>query len=524
MRSPRKDIEDIERFEEIVEIVFRQGFGFALDRMDLENHVPLAKKVSRHKKQPGPERLRETFEQLGTTFIKFGQILAQRPDIVPERYTEELEKLEDDVPSFDSKKAMEIIKGEVGRDRFDYIQEKPIAAASIAQVHRARLSSGEEVVVKIRRPGIKETVEKDLEILEFLAKRAESKVNKLNEIKAHKLVEEFSSWTRNELDLKKEARNADILRKNLEDEEGVKIPEVYQELTTERVLVMEYIDGIKCDQPEKMRQIDADREEIAKTASRAGLKQVIRDGFFHADPHPSNFLLQQDGTLVYLDFGMMGRFSPEMQDKMGLLLLHAVNENIDAAVDTVEEIATVEEDADREGLKKDIEEKLLMVRNSTLEEYSISRELLDITVRAADRGYHMPTSFAIVGKSLVTVEGIGLTIYPDFRIGDEYREIAEKILLEKNDPEKIIQSAVIDLIENKQFFERPVSSLKKLLEPHREVIREGHRKKHLNILAASLFISSAIIISQSLGNISLAIIGLSQLLVAILILAKIAVE
>jgi len=516
MKDIRRDIEDLERFEEIVKVLSSDGFSFLLSKINILDRTG----ITSSRKIPGPERLRETLERLGPTFIKFGQILAQRPDILPKRYTEELQKLEDDVPEFDSEIAMQIIKEEIDIDAFEYVQEKPIAAASIAQVHRARLKTGEDVVIKVRRPGIGEKIREDLDILEFMAKKAEKEVSKLRELKAHNMVEEFASWTRDELNLRKEAKNAQRLKKNLSDEEKVKVPEVFLDHTTEKVLVMEYVDGVKCNNKEQLREMDIESEDIARTAIRSGLKQVIRDGFFHADPHPSNFLIQEEGKLVYLDFGMMGRFSKSMQENLGLLFLHAANEDVDAATEIVKKMAVVEEDADLEGLKKDIEKKLVLVKDSSLEDHSISRELLDITIKAAERGVHMPVSFAIVGKSIVTMEGIGLTIYPQFQITEEYEDIAKQIILEKNNPSQLAQNFIIDLIENKELVSRPFTQLQKLANQHRQTLEKHQRVKTTQTLAAGLFISSALIIIETLPNTILTAIGLGQLIIATILLIE----
>lgn len=521
MRNPKQELEDFERFEEVIEIFFKQGFSAFLDRLDLTHHLPIMEKIREpREKIPRAERVRETFEQLGPTFIKFGQIMAQRPDIIPRRYTEELQKLEDDVPAFNSDTAMNIVREEIDIEQFEYIQEKPIAAASIAQVHRARLKSGEEVVIKVRRPDIKQKMEKDLDILDFLAKKAEKEVSKLRELKAHNMVEEFASWTRDELNLRKEAKNAQRLKKNLSDEEKVKVPEVYLEHTTEKVLVMEYVDGVKCNDKEQLQKMNIESEDIARTAIRAGLKQVVRDGFFHADPHPSNFLIQEDGKLVYLDFGMMGKFSKNMQENLGLLFLHAANEDVEAATEIVKKMAVIEDDADLEGLKKDIEEKLMLVKDSSLEEHSISKELLDITIKAAERGVHMPVSFAIVGKSLVTMEGIGLTIYPQFQVTEEYEEIAKQIILEKNNPSQLAQNFLIDLIENKELVSRPFTQLQKLVTQNKQTLEKHQRVQTTQTLAAGLFISSALILIETLPNTLLATIGLGQLIIGTILLIK----
>jgi len=217
---------------------------------------------------------------------------------------------------------------------------------------------------------------------------------------------------------------------------------------------------------------------------------------------------------------MMGKFSKEMREKLGLLFLHAANEDVEAAVDIVTDIATLEDNADIEGLKKDIEKKLLMARNSTLQEHSISKELFDITVKAAERGVHMPTSFAIVGKSLVTMEGIGLAIYPQFQVTEEYKKIIKEILLDSNQPKDVMENLLIDVVAHKEMISRPLTQIQKLLSEHKEAVKEKHRQKHLQTLIAGLLISSSIILSQSLSSQLLTFIGIGQLIIAALFLIK----
>lgn len=467
----RREVDDLKRFEEIIGILAREGFGYFLGKAGLKTHLPLNKRLQAEVEEvPPPTRLRKTFEELGPTFIKFGQILAQRPDLLPQEYVTELEKLEDAVPAFSSETAVEIVEEEVGPvdQVFQRFDREPIAAASIAQVHRAVLENGDEVAVKIRRPGIKEQMEKDLHILQFLAKQAEKHIDRLETVGAERAVNEFASWTRDELDLEKEGRNAQILGENLSDEERVKIPDVYTDLTTEKVLVMEYVDGVKCSDEEALQDIDVDAEEIARTAVRAGLKQTIRDGFFHADPHPSNFLISDRGEIIYLDFGMMGKLTISTRRNLGLLLLHAANEEVDAAVDVVKRMATVEDDADIEGLKQDIQESILKTRNTTLEEESISMALFEIALKAAGRGVHMPPSLIILAKSMVTMEGIGLTIYPEFRMEEEFEEITERLLWEMNSPKKLAKTFMIDLVHNRGLLARMPSRVHQAMNDERD--------------------------------------------------------
>ncbi|MDY6769957.1 MAG: AarF/ABC1/UbiB kinase family protein [Candidatus Nanohaloarchaea archaeon] len=517
----QRQVEDVKRLEEILTVLSEEGFGFVLGRLKLGKHVPFRERVTPTEEVPPPERVRRTFEELGPTFIKFGQVLAQRPDIVPEEYITELEKLEDAVPAFPGEEARRIVEEELGPidETFAEFEDEPLAAASIAQVHRATLQDGEEVVVKVRRPGIKEQMEKDLDILQFMAREGEKHVARLKAMEAHSAVTEFARWTRNELDLRREARNAQILQSNLADEERVTVPDVYMDLTTEKVLVMEYVDGVKSNDAEALAELDIDAEEVARTAVRAGLKQTIRDGFFHADPHPSNFLISEDGQIIYLDFGMMGKLTASTRRDLGLLLLHAANEEVDAAVDVVKRMARLEEDADIEGLKEDIEESILLIRDSTLEEQSITRALFDIAVQASHRGVHMPSSLVILGKSMVTMEGIGLTIYPEFEMTEEFERITERLLFQMNSPKKLARTAMIDLLQNRDLLLRLPSQLQKLIDGvgggrSREVVQVESPLNTKSILAGALILSSSLLLLQSLPQRYMLAVGVLELLAA----------
>ena len=507
-----KEIEDVERFNEIVTVMAEQGLGVFLDEIDLTHKVPLTKKFSRDKVPP-PERLRETFERLGPTFIKFGQIMAERPDIVPQRYVEELEKLQDDVPGFESEKAKQIVEEEIGLDKFQNFEEEHLAAASIAQVHQATLENGEEVVVKIRRPDIKKQISQDLEILEFVAKRGVKRSSYLSDVQFLSAVKEFSRWTRQELNLKREARNGELLADNLSDEENVKIPEIHTELTTEKVLVMEYIDGVKSSDTEALERIGVDSEELAETVVRASLKEILRDGFFHADPHPSNFLIQEDGKMVMLDYGMMGKLTQDTRKDLSLLILHALREDVDKAFEDLKRIGHVQEDADLEPLKAELEDKILLIQNSSLEEVSFTRQFLDITIQASRHGVIMPQSLVLMGKSLVTMEGIGLSVCPDYEINEEFRSTIKDILKDDFKPEKIMEELSLDLVENRDLITELPSKINKMTETgDSEVNVEVEQSGENNTLMAGLVISSAFLMTQ--GQRSLIGIGVAELLFA----------
>lgn len=519
----KQDIADVERLEEIVKVLAENEASHLVKKLGLSEHLPLKHK---HKKEkPTPERLREILEELGPTFVKFGQIMAQRPDLIPEDYIRELEKLEDDVPGFPGEKAQEIVDEEIGLDTFDEFSDDPIAAASIAQVHEAWID-GEKVAVKVRRPGIKDQMTTDIDLMKYMASKGEKHSEKLRKMRIHKIVGEFADWTMDELDLTQEARNAETFKENLKDEDNVKVPEVFPENTTEKVLVIEFVEGTKCTNKSELDELDIDSEQVAKTAISAGLKQTIRDGFFHADPHPSNFLVKEDNTLVYLDFGMMGTISPKMRDSMGLLFMHAANEDIEGALNVITDLAYVEEDADIEGLKQDIEEKILILKNSTLEDHSITSSLLDITVKASEKGVHMPSSTVLVGKSLLTMEGIGLALYPDFQLTDEYESIAKKQLLKNNKPQDLMESLAIDLVQNKELISKAPSKISNTLDSinrkqRKEIIHEKASENRKAVIVAGLLISAGIFaFNSSLPASVMTLITVSEIVLAFFLMKE----
>jgi ubiquinone biosynthesis protein len=522
------EIEDVKRFDEIVRVLAEQELGIVLDRLDLKHRLPFAERfTSPRDKEPKPERLRETLERLGPTFVKFGQIMAQRPDIVPERYIEELEKLEDSVTGFPPEESRRIIEQEIGEidEVFSEFQDEPIAAASIAQVHRATLGSGDEVIVKVRRPGIEEDVGTDLEILEFLAKRAENHSQAFKDVRLLKLVEEFDKWINEEMNFEKEARNAEIIQGNMEDQEGVKIPDIYNEFTTRKVLVMERVDGIKCTEDEKLKELDIDISEVTRRGIRMGLNQVIRDGFFHADPHPSNFFIDDDGTIILIDFGMVGKLTKKTREKLGLLFLHIANEDVEAAVDVITDIGRVQDGADIEGFKEDVEESVLMLRNSKIKELSLTKSAFNLIVEAASKGIYLPTNLILTGKTLVTIEGILLTVNPDAQVTEDYKEEVERILKEQNSPEEMGKSFMIDLLQNKELVTKAPTKINDKLESTggagtTKVEVEDTSDHHEDILTAGLILAATFLLSQVLPSNSLKILGVLFLIAAAILFSK----
>ncbi len=522
-----KDINDIKRFDEIVHILADEELGIILDELDLKHRLPFSKRFSTRDKKPKPERLREAFEELGPTFVKLGQIMAQRPDIVPRRYIEELEALEDSVPPFDTEKAVEIIEEEIGLidEHFSEFDDEPMAAASIAQVYSARLVSGEEVVVKVRRPGIKEKVQRDLDIIEFLAKRGESMSEDLRNVQLVDLVKEFDKWINEEMDLNREGRNAQVIRENMSDNERVRIPKVYDEYTSERVLVMEKVSGVKCTETDKLEELHIDTAEITRLGIKMGLNQVIRDGFFHADPHPSNFFIDEDGNIILIDFGMVGKLTKSTREKLGILFLHIANEDIDSAFEVIKDLGHVAPDAEEEAFKQDIEEMILTLRNARVKDHSLTKTMFKMIVRASQRGVYLPTNLVLTGKTLVTIEGILLTINPEAQFTEDYKNQVEKILKEQNSPKQLAKTFMIDFYQNKETLTKAPSKISQLMEnagkqQQQPQQQAQYSEKHEEIVVTGLILSAVFLFSQTLPTDTLQLMGAGLLMVAVWLFAR----
>ena len=458
-------VDDLGRFREVVEILLKEEMGYLLERTGIVNHLSLGKRLkSRHQSRPGPVRVRETLEKLGTTYIKFGQMLANRPDLVPEEYVLELEKLEFDVKPFPWEDAREIVEEEVGLESFQEFEEEPLAAASIAQVHEARLESGEEVVVKVRRPGIVEEVESDLDILEFAAFEASRHVERARKLRVEKMVEEFASWTRDEMDLRKELENARLFEDSIPDGEDARVPEYHEELCTEKVLVMEKIDGTKLTDTEGLQESDLDVDSLAEKLLRIPVLQAVQNGVYHGDPHVSNFFIEDDGTVVYIDFGILGTLTTREQRLAGVMILNIMREDPEGAAQGYRDLCTEAEDADFEALVKLFDRKIMEIKREGLNSGAISRKLVEIAVTSSKHGYRPPHSVVMMGKDIATAEGIAVRIGTGADLNDTLENTVEKALKEKNDPKDLARDFAIDLSQNRELLTKLPSKLNEALE------------------------------------------------------------
>jgi ubiquinone biosynthesis protein len=375
----------------------------------------------------GPQRACRTLERLGPTFVKFGQFLSVRPDLVPAAYCTEFRKLQDDVPPFAYAKVREELACELGRDPgevFHEFEETPVAAASVAQVHRARLSSGEEVAVKIQRPKVRERMEEDILIMLFLAHMLERLAPSLRKNRLVMLVHEFSRWTARELDFRHEAQNALLSAHHLAGYPGVRIPRVFLPHCTERLLVMEFVHGrnILSADPATF-----DRRGVARRIADSMLKQIFVDGFFHGDPHAGNIFLLPTGEIAYVDFGIVGYLAPRMRDWAFEILYAMSRVDIPGVIDAVLELCDADEETvDIPAYRREMNEILVDLHIAKFARIPFTMLMQRFLNTSLEFGLAVPPDFVVMSKAITTLEGTCTSLDPDIRIADCLRPFVEQ--------------------------------------------------------------------------------------------------
>ncbi len=422
----QKRYKHFHRYREIAQTLTKHGFGFLIKQLGLKEFLKGRGTGGREEEHQlsTAERIRLVSEELGTTFIKLGQILSTRPDLIPKEITQELSKLQDQVPPISFIYIRKQIENELGdtlENLFKNVDPNPLAAASIGQVHRATLLDGRLVVVKVQRPDIEENIRIDLEILYDIARFVEKHTDWSQFFNFKEAVLEYEDILLNELDYLVEGQNIDVFLKNFEDVEEVRIPKVYWDFTTRRVLTMEYIEGIKLDNVQELSEKGVDTKKVAEVLSKAVFKQMLHDGFFHGDPHPGNILVLNNNSIALLDFGIVGMIDDEMKDQFGNLLIAQVNKNTEAVMRSFLIMGITPPDINRRELRQDIERMRYKYYDRPLDKIKLGDTMKEFMDLAYKYRILLPAEFTLMGKTFVILEGQITRLAPETSL----MEIAE---------------------------------------------------------------------------------------------------
>ncbi|MGL6278132.1 MAG: ABC1 kinase family protein [Gaiella sp.] len=425
----------ISRLSEIGKVATRHGFGYALDRRRRNDDTELADRG---------RRLREMFDELGPTFVKFGQLLSTRPDLVPPDVIAELRKLQDDVSPFPPADVERVVREELGltvEQAFLEFEMEPVAAASIGQVHRATLPNGVAVVVKVQRPDAPRQIDSDLRLMRSAAKLARERVRQLDFLDSEAVVDEFARSIRGELDYQQEARNAETFRRNFAGDDRVAVPKVWWRYTSGRLLTLERLDGIHVRDLALDTWSDEERRELAYRLTDVWMTMIFRHAFFHGDPHPANLLLLEDGRLGLVDFGLAGRLSDEDMNRLTRLFVDAATENVSALPRRLADLGVRYPPEREDELRARLEEiyyRYYGTRLSEIDPIEVIREAIDLIYSMHLR---LPTRFVILDKTIATLGGVTAEIYPAFNVFEVARPYAKTLVAERFSPRRLALQA-----------------------------------------------------------------------------------
>lgn len=434
-----------QRYRKIINVLIGHGFSFMINRLDLPG-IPLYSRLKKLETLPEeelislPKRIVQVLGELGPAFIKLGQLLSTRADLIPESYLKELSQLQDQVPPIPFEDVEALFHDEHGLpldEVFAFFSEEAIASASIGQVHRARLTTRQEVVVKVQRPGIERLISVDLEILHDVGGLIEKRTP-LGEIyRITEMVDELRASLLEELDFTLEGRNTEILRKNFLEDDRVYIPKIYWGYTTKRLLVMEYVQGHKLDNCRELAAAGFDPLTIARTLADAMIRQIYLDGFFHSDPHPGNLAVLPGNRVVFLDFGQVGRIDEELRDRIADLAISLVHHDVDGISAILLKIGNSRGHIDVRRMKLDIGRLERKYYGLSFKEISVGaavQELMDVAMRY---GIQVPPDFFMAAKAMITLEGVIRNLAPEMSLVEIAEPFAKRVVRHRLDPRRL---------------------------------------------------------------------------------------
>ncbi len=511
---------NLNRYRHILTVLFKYGFGDLIERMRIDQYIEIGlqmisrKRRERLDKLSRAERVRMALTELGPTYIKLGQILSTRPDLIPVDFVHELSKLQDDVPPFGYDEVVRIITAEMGgtpETIFAEFDAEPLGSASLGQVHPAVLAEGEKVVVKIQRPGIRKLIEVDLEIMLHLATLTERHIEEFALQRPVKIVEEFARSLEREINYTTEATNMERMASLFMAAPHLYIPKVYREFSTERVLTMEYIDGIKVSDVGRLCAQGLDCKIINARGADFMLRQVFDFGFFHADPHPGNIFVLPDNVICLIDFGMVGTIDQTMRDHFVDLIDHVVHRREQHTMRVLLRFTEWDHEPNLRLLEKDVADFMGQHLYKPLKEIEIGKLLQNLLELAGRHQMRIPPDIFLMLKALATVEGVALALDPEFDMIAAAAPFISRLKMERYSPQRISADLLrygAELVHFIQYFPGDVLEITRMIKQRKLAIQFEHQglegmidtlnqisnKLSFAIIIAALLIGSALIV------------------------------
>jgi len=516
LRSSYNRIRRLPRYREVANILVKNGFGFVFEHLNWPVWKRKREVETSLRGHSTAIRLRQALEELGPTYVKLGQLLSTRPDLLPSIYISELEKLQDNVAPIPYEVVLDVLESE-GLDpelSYTWINPEPIAAASIAQVHEAFLPGGQRAVIKVQRPGVDKIIETDLSILLELAGVFEKRSSWGNLYRISEVVIELGESLKNELDFRQEARNADIFYHNFEKDDRVAIPKIYWAHSTKKVLTMEYIEGIKISDFIGLHQANYNMEKIASNLVDALFQQVYEFGFFHADPHPGNIAIAADETIVFYDFGQVGVIDHLTREKGMNLIIAMMQYNVNGVTRALSDIAIANQHVHQAELRRDVARLQQKYYGVPLAQIDLARALSELVDLSLQYKMRLPVELSLMVKMLLTVENIASQLDPTLSIVKIAEPYGKKLVMRKYAPSRIrqeVQEILQDYTQlGREFPGEIISILKMVEEGELKVNMEHSNIKHLTskvdimsnrlslaIILASIIVGTALVAGQS---------------------------
>lgn len=511
----------VARVLEVWRVFTKHFLAYYLDQIKLRRRARAG--LVEEEEPPFPtlyERIRLAFEELGPSYVKLAQVLSTRKDVLPIDFITELQKLQEHATPFSMEEAREQIRRNLGaevEDIFEKFGPVPIAAASIGQVYHAYLKSGEEVIVKIQRPGIRAKVEADISVMTFGAKLLERYFEAARVYNLLERVSEFGRFIREEMDYTVEARYCDTFRRNFQGDETVYVPKIYWEYTNQRILVMEYVEGIRVRDFEALEQAGYDKLEIAKTIARAYAKMILEDGFFHADPHPGNIFVQANNRFALIDFGMVGRLDRETKGYVAHYFLALVNQDAAALTEVLFRLYRLPKDVDRAQLKRDVGRLMAKYYGVSLGSVNLAEIVNDLMGIIFKYRIIVPGEFTLFDKTFITLDGIAKQLAPDFDLLEEAVPFANRLIRGSFSLKEMAPALIKDAFEIKDAiinFPRQFNKIARQLEDggfqikvDQEKLQEEvrglsdrlaslHQKVPIGFIIASLIIAGTLLVER----------------------------